>query len=148
MYVFAAVIRKNDDGGYWAEVPDLEGCFGQGDDFMDAVSSISNGLETHLAAMLEYGIDIPKPSVVKADDGDVIYVSANPCEYTLQVETVSAAEAARMLGVSPGRVSQLIRCGRLKAKRSPEGTEVTRESVDEYSSTRRGAGRPKVAAMV
>lgn len=76
-YTFAAVIRRDEEGGYWAEVPDLEGCFGQGDTFGETVESISNGLETHLASMLECGLDIPEPSKVQAADGEVVYVAAS-----------------------------------------------------------------------
>ena len=50
-YIYGAVIRESDEGGFWAEVPDLPGCFGQGDTLMEAVESISNGMETHLAAV-------------------------------------------------------------------------------------------------
>lgn len=58
-HVYGAVIREDRDGGYWAEVPDLPECFGQGDDFMTAVESISDGVETHLAALESDGADIP-----------------------------------------------------------------------------------------
>lgn len=75
-HVYGAVIRPSEDGGYWAEIPDLEGCFAQGKDYMDTIESISDGLETHLAALAEYGMPIPKANVVSADDGDVVYVYA------------------------------------------------------------------------
>lgn len=36
-YVFGAIIGQDkDNGGYWAEVPDLPGCYGQGDTFIEA----------------------------------------------------------------------------------------------------------------
>ena len=76
-YIYGAVIRESDEGGFWAEVPDLPGCFGQGDTLMEAVESISNGMETHLAALAEYHMPIPKASAVSTDDGQVVYVYAN-----------------------------------------------------------------------
>ena len=78
-YVFGTIIREDEeDGGFWAEVPDLPGCFGQGGSFIECVSSISDGVETHLAAMLADGRSIPQGGKVVADDGEVVYVCADP----------------------------------------------------------------------
>lgn len=142
MFTFGAVVRKDGEGGYWAEVPDLEGCYGQGDTFNEAVESIADGLETHLAAMLEYAMDIPEPTKVEASDGDVVYVAVEPDEYTLKEPSATASEASRMLGVTPGRVSQLIKAGRLKAKRNVGETLVTVDSIERYAAGSRAAGRP------
>ena len=144
-YIYGAVIRESDEGGFWAEVPALPGCFGQGDTLMEAVESISNGMETHLAALAEYHMPIPKASAVSTDDGQVVYVYANIDGFSLGVPSVPAAEAARMLGVTPGRVSQLIKAGKLIAERSASGTLVTEESVRAYMDTPRTAGRPSRA---
>lgn len=144
-HVYGAVIRESDEGGFWAEVPDLPGCFGQGGSPMEAIESISNGLETHLAALAEYGMAIPKASVVSADDGQVVYIYANTDGFSLGAPSVPAAEAARMLGVTPARVSQLIKAGKLVAERSASGTMVTEESVRAYMDTPRAAGRPSRA---
>lgn len=147
-YVFGGIIRPSEDGGYWAEVPDLPGCFAQGNTYMDAVESLSDGVETHLAALTEYGMPIPKAEPVEASDGDVVYIYANTDGMKLGVPTVSAAEAARMLEVTPGRVSQLIKLGRLVAERSASGTQVTLDSIEALQATSRSAGRPKKAAAV
>lgn len=146
-YVYGAIIRPSDDGEFWAEVPDLPGCFGQGTSFMDAVESISDGIETHLAALAECDMPIPPSKPISSDDGEAVYVYANTDGFKLGVPTVSAAEAARMLGVTPGRVSQLISEGRLVAQRSAEGTQVTLESIKTLKASPRKAGRPKKAAM-
>lgn len=145
-HIYGAVVRKSDEGGFWAEVPDLPGCFGQGDTLIEAVESISDGVETHLAALAEYGMPIPESSIVSADDGQVVYVYANTDGFALGVPSVPAAEAARMLGVTPGRVSQLIKAGKLVAERSASGTMVALESVEAYMGTPRAAGRPSRGA--
>lgn len=68
-YVYAAIVRPDvDDGGFWAEVPDLPGCFGQGEDYIGAIESVSDGIETHLVALAESGKPIPKATVISADD--------------------------------------------------------------------------------
>ncbi len=146
-YVYGAIIRPSDEGGYWAEVPDLDGCYGQGDDYMDCIRSVADGIETHLAALAEYGMPIPPAGPVVSDDGEVVYVTADPGSVRLQVPTVSAAEAARMLNVSPGRVSQLIRDGRLVAERTAEGTNVTIDSIEAYRGGASATGRPRNATL-
>ena len=145
--VYGAIVRKSDEGGYWAEVPDLPGCFGQGENFADCVASVSDGVETHVAALLELGMDVPDPSRVQADDGEVVYVYANTDTVELGEPSVSASTAAERLGVSKGRVSQLIAAGKLKAYRTPHYTMVTVASIDAYAATPRVAGRPREVAM-
>lgn len=148
-YVYGAIVREDgEDGGYWAEVPDLPGCFGQGDTFMDAVESVSDAVETHLAALAADGAEIPAAGPVSADDGEVVYVYADPGTVQLDIEgpTVSAAEAARMLGVTPARVSQLVTDGRLVAQRTAGGTRVARAAVEALMAAPRAAGRPRKAA--
>ena len=87
-------------------------------------------------------------TVVSADDGDVVYVYAKTDGLKLGVPTISAAEAARRLGVTKGRVSQLISEGRLIAERSAVGTQVTVDSVETYAAGNRAPGRPKKSAAM
>lgn len=148
-YVYGAIVRPSEDGGYWAEVPDLPGCFAQGDSYMKTIESLSNAIETHIAALVEYGMPIPKanPVEISEEDGTAAYIYANTDGFKLGVPTVSAAEAARMLDVSPGRVSQLITTGRLIADRTAEGTQVTLDSIEKLKDSPRVAGRPKKVIM-
>ena len=135
--IYGAVVRRSTDDGFWAEVPDLPGCFGQGATFMEAVESVRDGIETHLAALAENQLDIPEATEVDAADGKVVYLLVEPFP-SLGEPAVSAAEAARRLGVT-----QLIKAGKLAARRSPEGTLVALASVEEYARSPRLAGRPK-----
>lgn len=146
-HIYGAIIRPSDEGGFWAEVPDLPGCFGQGRDYMATIESIANGIETHLAALIECGMPIPAAGPVLCDDGgEVVYVYADD-NTRLGLPTVPAAEAARMLGVSKPRISQLIAEGRLTAERLASGTNVTIESIEHYKNSPRKAGRPKRGAV-
>ena len=56
---FAVIVHKGEDGGYWAEVPDLPGCYTQGDDL--------EGLEYNLkeAISLVLGLPDPEPGSVR-----------------------------------------------------------------------------------
>lgn len=146
-HIYGAIIRESEQGGYWAESPDLPGCFGQGETFIEAVESMANGISTHLAALIETGRPIPKANrLAGVKDGEIIYIYASPEDVRLGVPTISAAEAARMLGVTPARVSHMIRDGRLIAERTASGTNVTLESVEAVLSSPRRPGRPRKAA--
>jgi excisionase family DNA binding protein len=59
------------------------------------------------------------------------------------VDTVTPAQAADLLGVSRGRVSQMIRDGILEARKDCMGSEVLLASVNARLAEPRGAGRPR-----
>lgn len=141
--IYGAIIRQDEDGGCWAEVPDLPGCYGQGDTIIDATTSVSNGVETHLAAMLEDGESIPDPTEVSSDDGKVVYVYADTDAVDLGAPSVTATEAASRLGLSAGRVSQLVSSGKLDGRRTPIGMMVTVDSIESYANEPRLVGRPR-----
>ncbi len=141
--MYAAVMRDDGEGGLWAEFPDLPGCYGYGDTAMECVRSASDALETHLAAMEEDGISLPEATDPDVEDGKVAWFYADTATVDLGAPSMTAADAARELGVTPARVSQLIADGRLDARRVGGTTLVTEESVGAYASTPRSPGRPK-----
>lgn len=57
--------------------------------------------------------------------------------------TITTAEAAALLQVTPGRVRHLIAAGQLDATRPDAGRShlITRESVERYIATGRRPGR-------
>ena len=59
-----------------------------------------------------------------------------------KVRKVSASDAARMLGVSPGRVSQLLGAAQLEGWREGNRTWVTLDSVEARLAEAPKAGRP------
>ena len=69
--VYPAVIRE-DDGWFWAEFPDLPGCFGQGGTLVECAKSASDVLVTHLSAMEYDGVELPEPTTPKVDDGMMV----------------------------------------------------------------------------
>ncbi len=40
---------RHEDGGYWAEVPELPGCFAAGDSFDELLKSLLEGIQVYLA---------------------------------------------------------------------------------------------------
>jgi predicted RNase H-like HicB family nuclease len=45
---FRAVVHAEPDGGYWAEVPDLPGCFTQGETLDEVYHSLAEAIASHL----------------------------------------------------------------------------------------------------
>jgi predicted RNase H-like HicB family nuclease len=47
------IIHDAEEGGYWAEVPALPGCFTQADTWQELIKNIYEAIECHLLAMEE-----------------------------------------------------------------------------------------------
>lgn len=60
MKEYLVVIHHAEEGGYWAEVPALEGCFAQGETVEDVLSDARGAITAHLAALEEDGQALPE----------------------------------------------------------------------------------------
>lgn len=47
------------EGGYWAEVPALPGCFSQGDSLEEVTSKVREAMECHLSSLVRDGLPFP-----------------------------------------------------------------------------------------
>ena len=56
---YTVVIHKAEEGGYWAEVPALSGCFSQGKTVEEALKNVREAIEAHLQALREEGQEFP-----------------------------------------------------------------------------------------
>ena len=56
---YTVIIHKAEEGGYWAEVPALPGCFSQGETVEEALKNVREAIEAHLQALREEGQEIP-----------------------------------------------------------------------------------------
>ncbi len=63
---YVLVIHPAEEGGYWAEVPALEGCFAQGETLEELLEDARAAIASHLEALQEDGRPIP------ADDSILI----------------------------------------------------------------------------
>jgi len=52
-----AIVREDDSGGYWAEVPAISGCATQGDTMDELLANLRDAIEGCLAM----DIEAPKP---------------------------------------------------------------------------------------
>jgi excisionase family DNA binding protein len=142
-YVYEVELRPDDDG-YCVSVPDLDGCFTEGDSVADALNMADDALKTFVATLLKCGDPIPGPTFGHiAPEGGMVVALSFETDVSYIVDEVSPSEAAEILGVSRPRVSHMIRDGILHATSIGGSTKVTLASVDAYMAGPRRAGRPK-----
>jgi predicted RNase H-like HicB family nuclease len=61
-----AVIHKDEEGGYWAEVPSLPGCYSQGETIDELLANLREAAQGCLEVLREEGRS-PEPEVEIAD---------------------------------------------------------------------------------
>ena len=59
---YVLVIHRAEEGGYWAEVPVLEGCFAQGESIEDLLEDARQSIAAHLDALREDSRPLPEGS--------------------------------------------------------------------------------------
>ncbi|KAF5081910.1 MULTISPECIES: type II toxin-antitoxin system HicB family antitoxin [Methanoculleus] len=56
---FTVVIQKAEEGGFWAEVPALPGCYSQGETVEETMENIREAIEGHVEALRQEGQGVP-----------------------------------------------------------------------------------------
>ena len=131
-----------DEGWLLVSPFDLEGST-SGKTPQEAAEMAVDWLKLTVEHCAMHDIALPKPTFGNEPryGGRVMLVAVDAGIHT--VPRMSAAEAARTLGVSPSRVSHMIRDGLLEAFKDGPRTWVTAYSVEARLRDRRGAGRPR-----
>lgn len=70
---YMVVIHRAEEGGYWAEVPALDGCFVQGKTVEDLLSDTPSAIASHLDALREDARAVPA-------DGGIIVATVSVSE--------------------------------------------------------------------
>ena len=63
---YTILIHKAEEGGFWAEVPALPGCFSQGETVEETIANTKEAIGLHLSCLKEDEEEIP------ADDDLII----------------------------------------------------------------------------
>ena len=50
---YTVLIHPAEEGGFWSEVPELPGCYSQGETIDEALSNSREAIEAHLTALKE-----------------------------------------------------------------------------------------------
>ncbi|HEX4120294.1 MAG TPA: type II toxin-antitoxin system HicB family antitoxin [Verrucomicrobiae bacterium] len=61
-----AIIHKEEEGGYWAEVPSLPGCYSQGETIDELLANLREAAQGYLEVLRQEG-RLPEPEVEIAD---------------------------------------------------------------------------------
>lgn len=141
--MYACEFEFYDSGGYVIAEPltfEAEGTFG--DDLNDAVESAADWLSAVVDEHLMSGRPMPPMSFghEPTHDGKVIAVAVD--RRLSDIPAMTAADAARELGVSSARVSQLISAGLLDSWKDGTRRMVSRDSVEARKSEAPKSGRP------
>ncbi|MDY4040991.1 MAG: type II toxin-antitoxin system HicB family antitoxin [Collinsella sp.] len=147
-HIYQAVLTPGEEGGYDVEVPALPGCYTFGDTYEEAAMAAADAMRTYVASLLLHGDDVPAPSFPPAPAGSeaiAVYFEVDE-GYIVRGEVVSAADAARRLGVSRARVTQMLASGALDGYRRGRSTFVSVESVNARIADAPAAGRPRKRA--
>jgi antitoxin HicB len=90
---YTVEVRKNEDGTYFARIPDLPGCMTEADKWDDVLAQIEDAKRAWLTTALEDGVPIPPPR--DAEDYSGRFVVRMPRSMHAEL-----AGAARREGVS------------------------------------------------
>lgn len=137
----------NSDGCVCAvPCPPMEGgTFGE--DFDEAMDSAVDWLSGMVDAHLTDGLPLPKRSFGhKPQNGGRIIAIAVSRELS-DIPAMTAADAARVLGVSSARVAQLCQAGLLDSWRDDTKRMVSRDSVEARLAESPKPGRPRFVAI-
>jgi len=88
--VYPSIIHE-EDGGYWIEFPDLEGCQTQGDTMEEAMTMAQEALGLYLVSLMERNLEIPAPSDIKnieADGCRTTYITTDVDNYRRDTRAV------------------------------------------------------------
>ena len=142
MFVLAEFELFEDEDMVLALPFELEGGT-EGYDFQDAAAMAADWLRAEAEHWLMSGTEPPKLGLSHASrhGGQVVIIGVS---VSLEaIDTVTASEAAELLGVSRPRVTQMIKAGRLEGYTKGHATFVTRASVEARLVERPRPRRPR-----
>lgn len=64
---FVVIVHVAEEGGFWAEVPALPGCYTQGESVEETLINAREAIELHLEVLSEDGQPLPAPDSVRVE---------------------------------------------------------------------------------
>lgn len=146
LHIYEFEVFEGSDGWLIAAPFDMEGGT-QGVDMREVSELAADWLQTEMEHRAMHDIPFPSATFGNAPrhGGERLVVAVNAGKDT--VPRMTAAAAARELGVSPARVSQMVKAGQLETFEYDGRTWVSRGSVEARKEEAPTAGRPRRAAM-
>lgn len=88
-YIYPAVFHIAEEGGYWVDFPDLEGCFTEGDTFIEAYKMAEEAMSEYIISCENDKVELKKASDIESIDteqGDIInLISADTVKYRKEI---------------------------------------------------------------
>ncbi|MEA1957384.1 MAG: type II toxin-antitoxin system HicB family antitoxin [Euryarchaeota archaeon] len=56
---YTILVYRAEEGGFWAEVPALSGCYSQGETIEETMENVKEAIEVHLLALKEEREEVP-----------------------------------------------------------------------------------------
>lgn len=147
LHVYEFEVFEDEGEGVLLALPyDMRGGT-QGRDLREACEMAADWLQTEMEHRAMHGLPLPEPTFGNEpqNGGRTIIVAVNAGKDT--VRKVSPSEAARMLGVTPGRVTQMVAANKLEAYEDAGRKWVTVASVEARLAEKPKAGRPRRKAL-
>lgn len=147
LYLREFEITEPDKDGLCAALPfGLPGAT-QGEGFDEAMEMAADWLYHTVQDDLIRGEDVPEPRFGnEPENGGRVVTIAVDVDLS-RSDAVTAADAARMLGVSTARVAQMCESGKLTSWRDGSKRLILRDSVNARLAEAPKAGRPKKVAI-
>ena len=132
-----------EDGAFVALPLGLSGAT-EGATFEEAVAMAADWFSTELEDAVIHGNALPQPPLGQplSHNGQRVVVSCLADKSA--IETVSATQAAQMLNVSRGRITQMLASAKLEGFREGRNTRVTLASIRQRLAEHPAAGRPSI----
>jgi excisionase family DNA binding protein len=142
MYIYEFEFFE-DDGMVMALPFGLENHATQGTDLADAIAMAADLLKSVAEDSLLNGYKLPDATFGhEPEHGGKVFIVAVSASLD-DIEKMTASQAAEVLGVSRGRVSNMLREGVLEGFRKGRDSFVTRASVEQRLKESVGPGRPR-----
>lgn len=61
---YSVIVHKEEEGGYWVEVPALPGCYSQGETLEETLANAKEAIELYLEVLREESQNVPKDEEV------------------------------------------------------------------------------------
>ena len=138
-FTYEAVIEKQ-DGKYAVHFPQLQDAFTEGRTRTEALNNAADVLSLIIGGFLDDKKPLPKPEHV----AECVNISISLSDEDIEsLKYLTLTQAAEELGVTQGRITQLINAGKLVDRYFCGQRMVSIESVNEFKGSPRKAGRPK-----
>lgn len=139
-YIYEAELEQV-EGDWLCTVPKFEGAFGGGATVRKAVGNCAEALRLAIAEALDEGAPLPRATF--HNPPRVVMCVEVGEHYVRESAYMTVKQAAEELGVTSGRVSQLLKAGQLEAVTVGGRRMVTIASVNDRLSNPPAPHRPK-----